>query len=92
MRKILPSLLPLWSDKMPNWRNCWALFSQRIASQYGERSVYIWGKPERVKPICCTPSQIHPHSRYIPANAPEEAFDFSMKSVCIWSMTATSCD
>jgi DnaA family protein len=32
----------------------------------------------------------HPHARYIPATAPEEAFDFT-ESVCIWSMTATSC-
>lgn len=52
------------------------LFSQRITSQYGERSVYIWGQAGAGKTHLLHALADQPDSRYIPASAPESAFDF----------------
>lgn len=73
----LPSLATFVVGQNAELAQLLGLFSQRIASQYGERSVYIWGEAGAGKTHLLHALADHPDSRYIPANAPEEAFDFS---------------
>lgn len=53
------------------------LFSEKTASQYGERSVYFWGESGAGKTHLLHALAQHPHSRYISADAPEEQFWYS---------------
>lgn len=53
------------------------LFSERIASQYGERSVYMWGESGAGKTHLLHALAQLPHTRYIPADAEEEQFWYS---------------
>ncbi|MBI1834720.1 MAG: DnaA regulatory inactivator Hda [Burkholderiales bacterium] len=53
------------------------LFSERTPSQYGERSVYLWGEAGAGKTHLLHALAQVPHSRYISANAPEEQFWYS---------------
>jgi DnaA family protein len=73
----LPSLATFVVGQNAELAQLLGLFSQRIASQYGERSVYIWGEAGAGKTHLLHALADHPDSRYIPASAPESAFDFS---------------
>lgn len=53
------------------------LFSEKTASQYGERSVYFWGETGAGKTHLLHALAQHPHARYISADAPEEQFFYS---------------
>ena len=53
------------------------LFSERIASQYGERSVYLWGETGAGKTHLLHSLAQDPNTRYIRPDAPEEQFLYS---------------
>lgn len=53
------------------------LFSERIASQYGERSVYFWGEAGAGKTHLLHALAQQPNTRYIRPDAPEEQFCYS---------------
>ncbi|MFZ6655729.1 DnaA regulatory inactivator Hda [Undibacterium sp. TJN19] len=54
-----------------------SLFSQRVTSQYGERSVYLWGETGAGKTHLLHALADNDSARYIPADAPESSFDFN---------------
>ena len=53
------------------------LFSERTASQYGERSVYLWGEAGAGKTHLLHAIAQTPNTRYIRADADEEQFWYS---------------
>ncbi len=53
------------------------LFSERSASQYGERSVYLWGEAGAGKTHLLHAIAQTPNTRYIRADADEEQFWYS---------------
>ncbi|MBC3884304.1 DnaA regulatory inactivator Hda [Undibacterium griseum] len=73
--QILPSLATFVVGQNAELAQLLGLFSQRIPSQYGERSVYIWGEAGAGKTHLLHALADHPAARYIPASAPENAFD-----------------
>lgn len=54
-----------------------SLFSQRTASQYGERSVYLWGEAGAGKTHLLHALADSASARYIAASAPDSAFEYS---------------
>ena len=75
--QILPSLTTFVVGQNAELAQLLGLFAQRTPSLYGERSVYIWGETGAGKTHLLHALADHPHSRYIPATAPEPAFEFS---------------
>ncbi|MEB0139922.1 MULTISPECIES: DnaA regulatory inactivator Hda [unclassified Undibacterium] len=73
----LPSLTTFVVGQNAELAQLLDLFSQRIASQYGERSVYLWGQAGAGKTHLLHALADDGAARYIPFNAPESAFDFS---------------
>ena len=53
------------------------LFSEKTASQFGERSVYLWGEQGAGKTHLLHALAQAPHARYIAANAPEAQFQYT---------------
>ncbi len=53
------------------------LFAQRQSSSYGERAVYLWGEAGAGKSHLLQALAFDAAARYIPADAPLEAFEYS---------------
>ena len=79
--QILPSLTTFVVGQNAELAQLLGLFAQRTPSLYGERSVYIWGETGAGKTHLLHALADHPHSRYIPATAPEPAFEFRRRPV-----------
>ncbi|GGX40635.1 DnaA regulatory inactivator Hda [Undibacterium squillarum] len=75
--QILPSLTTFVVGQNAELAQLLGLFAQRTPSLYGERSVYIWGETGAGKTHLLHALADHPHARYIPATAPEAAFEFT---------------
>ena len=73
----LPSLATFVVGQNAELAQLLGLFEQRITSQYGERSVYIWGEAGAGKTHLLHALADDASARYIRADAPESAFDFS---------------
>ncbi|MFZ6644007.1 DnaA regulatory inactivator Hda [Undibacterium sp. TC4M20W] len=73
----LPSLATFVVGQNAELAQLLGMFDQRITSQYGERSVYIWGEPGAGKTHLLHALAADATARYIPADAPESAFDFT---------------